>query len=218
MTTREFTIVRRRANLLDLITPKREGVQGYRFRGAPTFDGTFVDLFTANISAGYLDPAINRMVLSSYATSRDHIRCVFDPQTFNGVAAIVDIDQFWLTFTPIDFTGALGAESAPGLVLPDAVRFGTNRITIDGNAPSETSLATSLQIDLPSTMQDFRITNNEASGGNSLFVATSRGGGEQEILPTVIHDWLDGAVDTLYIRGSGGIVPMSASFNPYLPL
>lgn len=216
MTTREFQVVRRRANHVDIVTPRRAGVEGYRFRAAPTFDGTFVDLFTASISAGHLDPAIDRRVLNALSNSRDHVRCVFDPDTFNGVAAIVDAHQFWLTFTPIDFAGAPGAESAPGLILPDSVRIGSNRVTIDGNAPNGASLADSLQLDLPGKMQDFRITNND--GANSLFVATARGSGEHKVLPTATLDWFDGAADTIFVRGDGGAVPIAVSFNPYLPL
>ncbi len=218
MTTREFQVVRRRANHVDIVTPRRAGVKGYRFRAAPTFDGTFVDLFTANISAGYLDPAIDRRVLNALANSRDHVRCVFDPNTFNGVAAIVDDHQFWLTFTPIDFTGAPGTESAPGLILPDSVRIGSNRIVIGGSAPDEASLADSLQLNLPCRVQDFRISNNEASDGNSLFVSAAQGSGEHEVLPETTLDWFDGAVGTLFVRGGGGAVSISVSFNPYLPL
>lgn len=220
MTTREFTVVRRRANFLDIITPKRPGVQGYRLRAAPTFSGVFATILTADISSGFVDPAIDQRVLTPL-NNRDHIRIVFDPQTFNGVSAIVDVDQFWLTFTPVDFAGAPGTESAPGLVLPDSDRIGGTRVMIQGSAPNEASLADSMQIDLPAKMQDFRITNNEATGGNNLFVATSRAGGEQEIFPladSIAHEWAEGASDTLYVRGDGGSINMTATFTNYLPL
>ena len=222
MTIRNFQVPRRRSNLVDIITPKRAGVKGYRFRAAPTFSGTFATILTADISSGFLDPAVDRRVLTPLPNGQNHVRIVFDPDTFTGAAAIVDTDQFWLTFTPVDFSGVPGTESAPGLILPETERIGGHRITIQGNAPNEASLADSLQLDLPGKMQDFRIANNEASGGNSLFVATSRAGGEEEILPLADalnpRDWSEGATDTLYVRGGGGSINMTANFANYLPL
>lgn len=219
MTTREFQVVDRRANLLDIITPKRPDVQGYRFRAAPNFDGTFVTILTADISSGFLDPTVDRRVLTPLPAGRNHVRVVFDPQTFFGAAAIVDADHFWLTFTPVDFAGAPGTESNPGLILP-ADQYGVSgRIMIQGNAPNEASWADSLQLDLPLRMQDFRITNNEASGGNSLQVMYAEtGGGEQEVLPEAVHEWYEGAVGMLRVRGAGGTVNFTASFTNLLPL
>lgn len=217
MTTREFQVVHRRANLLDIITPKRPGVQGYRFRAAANFDGTFVTILTADISSGFLDPTVDRRLLTPFPAGRNHIRIVFDPQGFFGVAGIEDAAHFWLTFTPVDFAGAPGTESAPGLILPADQYGAESRITIQGNAPNGASLADSLQLDLPLRMQDFRITNND--GANSLFISASdTGGGEQEVRPTLVHKWSQGAVGTLHVRGGGAVVNFSASFTNYLPL
>lgn len=219
MTTREFQVVQRRANLLDIVTPKRPDVQGYRLRAAPNFDGTFATILTADISSGFLDPNVDRRVLTPLPAGRNHIRIVFDPQTFFGAAAIVDADHFWLTFTPVDFSGAPGTESAPGLILPADQYGASDRIIIRGNAPNAASSLGSLQLDLPLRMTDFAFENHEAGGGNSVFVSTSRGGGEQEVGAGLgTQQWFDGAVGTLFARGGGGIVNFSASFTNLLPL
>lgn len=217
MTTREFTLVRRRKNLIDLITPKRAGVKGYRLEAATNFDGAYTTLMTADISSGYLDSNVNSAVLHSI-NNPNHIRIVFDPNTFTGTASIVDTKHFWLRFVPVDFSGATGTASAGTLVITDSEHVGNTRVQIAGTAPSGASVANSLRLDLPFSAQDFYIKNEDAAGGQDLYVAFMPDGPEQQVSPQQTYKAFEGPVATLLVRGSGGAATFSASFASYLPL
>lgn len=217
MSTREFSVIRRRKNLVDILTPKRAGIAGYRFEAALNFDESYEAILTAPISSGYLDPAVNRAVLHS-VNNNDHIRVVFNPDSFVGVAGLSDTKHFWLRFVPVDTSGADGTVSASTLILTDAEHYGNSRIQIAGDAPQETGVADSLVLNLPHNSQDIYIKNEDASGGNDLYVAFIAGGAEQQIGPQQVFKAYDGPVETLLVRGSGGEATFSASFTNYLPL
>lgn len=216
MTTRPFSVVRRRTNLLDIITPKLVDTQGYRFRGALNFDAAFSDLFTADIGAGFLDANVDRRVLHAVPNGQTHVRSVFDPATFS--PTIEDDQHFWLRFQPIDFAGAAGAESQPILILPEEEHKGGGRIIITGDAPVGPDVTASLVIGLPRLSQDFHIHSNEAGGGNPMFVATIENGPERQIDPGETIDLLEGGIDTLLVRSTGAPVSFTADFTNYLPL
>lgn len=215
--SRDFNIIRRRTKIVDILTPKRAGIQGYRFQAATNFDASFTTLFTADISSGYLDPNINPAVLHPI-TQFDQIRVVFNPDTFTGAASIADSKNFWLRFVPVDFTGAAGTPGNPALVLIDNQHYGNNRVLISGQAAQGAAVANSQELDLPFTSQDLYIKNEEATGGRNLYLAILPGGAEQQIAPQETLTIFHGPVDALLVRGSGGTVQFSASFTNYLPL
>jgi hypothetical protein len=215
--SRDFNVIRRRPGIVDMLTPKRANVQGYRIQAALNFDGTFTTLFTAPISSGYLDPAVNPVVLHA-VNNNDNIRMVFNPNTFTGTAGIADAKDFWMRFVPVDFSGSAGTPGNPALVLTDAEHYGNSRVLISGTAPSGADVTASLQLDLPFTTQDLYIKNEEATGGHDLYLADLPGGPEQQISPQETLTMFHGPVDTLLVRGSGGTVKFSASFTNYLPL
>jgi hypothetical protein len=177
-TDRDFLVYRRRPHLVDILTPKRAGVQGYRLKAALNFDLAFVTILTADIGAGYLDPValragvINRLTLGS-APGNNHIRIVFDPDTFSGGPPTLDDNQhMWLQFFPVDFSGAEGTGGPLALVLPDDENKATGRVVIAGTAPSGATVANSLRLDMPMRMRDFYIKNNEASAAEATGILT----------------------------------------------
>lgn len=213
MMTREFSILRRRKNLVDIITPKRDNVKGYRFKASPNFDGTFTTIITADISSGYLDPHVNAMTLEARPGGLSHIRVVFDPATFNAVASILDANHFWLKFAPLDYAGVEGTNSAPTLVVTDDELRGAAQIIIAGTAPSAADSTNALLLNLPFKAQNIQIRSNEGSGGNSLFVATDLGKPEMKIVAQGADIFLKGgATPSLAVRGGGGTAAFSASF------
>jgi hypothetical protein len=168
MTTadRDFTVVRRRPHLVDITTPKRAGVQGYRLKAAANFDLTFQTILTADIGSGFLDPtalrsgSINRLTLGTMPGN--HVRITFDPSTFAGPhpAGLDDNQHIWLQFFPVDFAGVEGTGGARALVLPDDEMSAQGRVIIRGNAPSGASVANSMRLDLPYRMRNMTIRNN----------------------------------------------------------
>lgn len=217
MITRDFNVIRRRPHIVDVLTPKRVGVQGYRFEAATNFDAVFVPIITADISSGYLDPSVNSQLLHT-VPNFDNIRVVFNPDTFTGVAGISDANQFWLRFVPIDFAGVAGTPGNAALVITDYEHYGMTRVLIAGNAPAAPTVAGSLQLDLPFTSQDLYIKNEEAVGGSALYLASLPGGAEQQVSPQEVLSMYFGPLDSLIVRGAGGSVRFSASYTNYLPI
>jgi hypothetical protein len=214
---RDFTVIRRRPNYVDIITPKRAGVYGYRLQAATNFDASFTTILTASIGSGYLDPNINPSKINAI-NAMDQIRIIFDPNTFTGTASITDAKQFWLRFVPVDAAGSAGTPGAVGLIVTDGERIGNSRMQIAGTAPQGAAVANSLRIDLPCSAQDFYIKNENAAAGNALFVSTQALGPEIQVSGQETLKAYDGTISSLYVRGSGGTAAFSASFSNYLPL
>jgi hypothetical protein len=215
---RDFTVVRRRANLVDILTPKQVGIQGYRLKAALNFDVTMQTMITGDISTGFLDPAIDTRVLTT-VPSRDKVRMVFDPATFSGAPwNLVDTDHFWLQFFPVDFAGAEGAGGHRVLILPDDEMKAQGRVIIRGEAPIGAAVANSLHLDLPFRMRNLYIRNNDPTGGNFMAVATMPGGSERLIEAQEEAEFFEGAVETLMVRSDTGAVDFTASMTHFLPL
>jgi hypothetical protein len=218
-TTRPFNVVRRRPNILDLLIPKQTSVKGYRLQAATNFDATFTTILTADISSGYLDPAVDRNKLNAL-NNPNHIRVVFNPQTFFTPTGIEDSKQFWLKFVPVDYSGTPGTASSPCLILPESALRGDSRVLIGGTAPSGTTVGNSLQLLLPFRTQDLTIHNHEPI--TDLYVALDEGGAEVLLdagSSTLSQmQFADGAIDSFLVRGDSSTATFSASFTSYLPL
>jgi hypothetical protein len=211
---RLFSVVRRRKNLVDMIMPKQSGVVGYRVQGATNFDATFQTMFTAPISSGYVGEGINTAVLNSIPG--DYIRAVFDPDKFSALG-LADNQHMWLRFVPVDVAGTPGTPGAASLVLTaDDHAYG--RVTISGGAPNEVSVADSQELHLPLGMKNFVFLNQEAPGGNSLFLAFEPGGPEVEIVAGERYDAWEGQQAVILVRGDGGVVNFSANFTFAFPV
>jgi hypothetical protein len=213
---RDFSIFRRRPHLVDLLTPKRSGVKGYRLEAATNFDAVFTPILTADISSGYLDPNLNSAVLQAISNSRDEIRIAFDPTSFAALAGISDTQHFWLRFVPVDYAGVAGTAGPPTIVLTDAERYGHARVQIAGTAPNAATVAGSLELWLFRT-RDLYVKNEAAVGGSDLYVAVQRGGPERQVSPQTVLTYEEGPQDTVLVRGAGGTVVFSAAFVNYLP-
>lgn len=217
---RDFSVYRRRMHFVDILTPMRPGVQGYRLKAARNFDDTFHPIITADIGCGYLDPVINPQVIHT-APGNNHIRIIFDPDTFKAphAADLLDDEHMWLQFFPVDFAGAEGTGGARTLLIPDDEMKATGRVIITGDAPSATDVYSAMRLDLPFRMRNITIRNNEpTSGGNTLYVAMTEGGSEMDLAPQETWESFDGGVGLLMVRGSGGTANFTATMTHYLPL
>lgn len=213
----DFSVAYRAPHIVDLVMPKKVGVDGYRIKASSQFDGSpaFVTLFTASIGAGFLDPAVDRRKLSTMPGT-NHVRAVFDPDTYAAGhtidAGLVDAAQFWLVFEPVS-GGVAGTDSKPVLILTPTQYNGTERIAIQGTAPSAVSVAGSQVINLGRRMTGLTLMNNDAS--HSLFVAFNENGPEIEIpFSSPRHSTFGaGTVTTLAVRGGGATVSFTADFT-----
>ena len=212
---RPFTVVRRRLNILDLLIPKQENVQGYRLQAATNFDATFTTILTADISSGFLDPAVNAASLQAL-NNPNQIRVVFDPQSFFLPTGIEDTKQFWLKFVPVNFGGTPGPASGPCLILPESALRGDSRVVVQGTAPSGASVADALGLQLPFRTQDLEIRNHETV--TDLFLSLSEGGPEISLGGGETERFYDGPVGDFWVRGGGATAEFSASFTSYMPL
>ena len=210
---RDFTVIRRRAGVVDLITPKRPNVAGYRFQAIANWDGVFATIFTASIGCGYTDPSVDLTKLHS-VNNNNHVRCVFNPTTFG----LDDTNHFWMRFVPVSDAGVVGTAGPACLILPEDEFQAQVRVAIGGTAPSGAGVANSTILNLPFRMQDVVVRNNEAVGGRALMVALSPGGAERQVAPQETAEFREGTIGCLLVRGVAGTVAFSADFTHYLPL
>jgi hypothetical protein len=182
-------------------------IDEYRFKFALNFDQVFATFLTSP-NSGFLDDNVNRNTIDTQPTTGTDVRIVFDPSTY----AINDNRHFWLQFFPVT-NGIEGVGGAPTLVLPDGAHYGTGIVVIQGEAPN----GSTLQLDLPRRMEDFRVTNED--GVNNLLVGTEDGGPMTTILPLVgvQNIGYSGEQGSLYVEGVGGDVPFSATFTLAFP-
>jgi hypothetical protein len=203
---REFSIRRRRAGLVDMITPNRAGagIAGYTIEAATNFDAAYAAVITNR--TGYLDDTINQAVLDPMP-GQNH-RFVFNPTTFG----LTDTAQFWLRLKQLDSTGATVATSPGVLVIPESERHTRSRILIKGTAPNQASVATSLYLYLPFGCANLVIQNQETA--THLFLATTVGGGETDLTPDALPEFtcFDGVVEQILVRGGGATAVFSAHF------
>jgi hypothetical protein len=216
---RLFSVVRRRPNYVDVLTPFAYGATGYRLKSSTNFDGSFTPFLTVT-NVGYLDPSININTVDAQPlggftgqlSSGRNVRIVFNPATFS----LTDTSDIWLQFAQVvGSTETL--VGAPTLLLPDSSNHGVGIVTIHGQAPSGASTANSFQIDLPRLMEDFHIHNEDPS--NSLYVSTEAGGPETKVPPDTAEQFtsLRGTQGSLWVRGGGGAVEFSARFTLAYP-
>jgi len=205
---RIFSVIRRRPGIVDVLTPRVNGVEGYRFKAATNFDAVFGTIFTSP-KFGFMDTVgVDQRKIEAQPT-RDQVRMVFNPATY----ALTDTQHFWLKLFHVDGAGVETAVSAPTLVLPDDTQFlhrGIGHILIRGSAPSGATVASSLQLDLPRLLTDWRILNEESA--RDAYVAFEPGGPEFRLkqnstLPQYLT--FTGQSASILVRGDGGTATLS---------
>jgi hypothetical protein len=206
--TRIFSVIRRRPGIVDVLTPRVAGVEGYRFKASANFDGVFVTIFTAP-KFGFLDTTgVDQRVIEAQPTD-GQVRMVFNPTTY----ALTDGNQFWLELFHVDGAGVETQVSAPTLVLPDQTQFlsrGYGHIILHGDAPSAVTVAGSLQLDLPRILCDWRVLNEE--GATSAYIAFEPGGPEFTLLPnstTPQFSTFTARSASVWVRGGGAAATLS---------
>jgi hypothetical protein len=204
VSARLFSIIRRKPGLVDFVTPLVAGQEGYRLKTASNFDGSFTTILTTT-NTGYVDPTID--LRQQTVQTGNIVRMLINPTTFS----LTDTAPFWLQYVPV-VGGIEGTPSGLLLVLPPT--YGTSILAISGNAPNGANQAASLRLDFPRLVTDLHIHNEHASA--DLVVAFDASGPEIKIQApqkdpqfSSIH----GAHASIWVRGSGAVVPFSATFT-----
>lgn len=212
--SRQFSVIRRRPHLVDIVTPFVYGVDLYRLKTATNFDGAFAQFLDAT-NVGFLDDAVDRNTLEVHQTT-GMVRITFDPRTYG----LTDALPIWLELAH-DIGGIETVISPPTLLLPDSAHHGLGAVVIAGNAPNGADVGDSLQIDLPRLMSDIRITNHGAPGDPLLYVATEPGGAETAVAPAAdsgqVTLTLMGTESSLLVRGDSALVAFSAVCTASFP-
>lgn len=212
-TPRLFSVLRRKVGLIDLITPIRpqaEGVAQYRLKTDTSPTGAFATTVMTVPNTGKVDPAVQGA--QHVIQPGENVRMIFKPSNFS----LSDTDALWLKLVYVDASNAEMTSPAPSaatLVLPP-VSNGT-MFGFTATAPNQATMANSVQIDLPRTMSNFRITNNETT--NPLFLAFDPGGPEVKVPFGKDVSSLNGMASTIFARATGGTAEFSVSFTLSTP-
>ncbi len=209
---RQFSVIRRRPQVIDILTPFVYGTTEYRIKWAENFDDVFATLMAPG-AIGYVDPAIN-LLAQATTFNNNAVRIIFDPT--DAAWSITDPNKaFWLQLARYD--GAVETYvSPPTLLLPDTSNHGVGIVTIQGTAPIGATVADSLQLDLPHLMSDFQVRNE---GAVALRLATEPGGSEFELAVSAIPQYtiFNATQGSLLVRGVSAPTLFSATFTLAFP-
>jgi len=208
MTARLFSVPRRKAGMVDLITPIRSDVEGYRLKAASNFDGSFTTLLTAPVY-GYVDPEVAGSQHTSYGG--ENVRIIFKPSKYG----LSDTGALWLKLYfiigGVEQTTAPNAPSAATLLSPIG-GLPTTMQGIQGATTVQSSVANSQQIDFPRLVENVHIRN--LSTGADLFVAFDAEGPEVQVKPqTQDLQGFMGTVSSIWVRSTSASAPFSMTFT-----
>jgi hypothetical protein len=200
MTTRNFSILRRRAGLVDLVTPLKlvtPSVKSYRLKTDTTPSGAFATTVMTVSRTGFVDKDVAGA--HNVIQPGENVRMIFKPSNFG----LSDTAPFWLKLVYIDEADAemvTPAPSAPTLI--GSPNEGYPQVAFTASAP-----LSALRIDLPRTLENVKLRNLEAA--NTLMVAFQEGGGEATIPFGTENVGVQGGVSSIWVRGVGGAVSFS---------
>ena len=213
MSGRLFSILRRKPGFIHFTTPLLDstttGVVKYRLYTAsePGFTSPTAVVTVTNL--GLVDPSVAGP--QNPIQPGKNVQILMKPSNYG----LPDSAFFWLKLVYVNSSDAdmsTPSPSAATLVLPPYV--GNEQAGFNGTAPSGTTIADSLRIDLPRQMSNFRIRN--VSTSVALYVAFQEGGPEI-IVPGQASSQesigFDGIVSSIWVRGSGATAVFSAQFT-----
>lgn len=213
MSGRLFSIIRRKPGFIHFVTPLLDsiatGVVKYRLKTDTDPGGSFGTTVVTVGNTGLVDPAVAGP--QNPIQPGNNVQILMKPSNYG----LPDSAFFWLKLVYINAAAAEMTNPAPSaatLVLPPFV--GNEQAGFNATAPSETSIADSLRIDLPRQMSNFRVRN--LSTTIPLYVAFQEGGPEV-VVPGQASSQesigFEGIVSSLWVRGSGGTAAFSTQFT-----
>lgn len=204
MTARLFSILRRKAGLVDLITPFQgpsTGVVQYRLKTDTNPFGSFSTTVMTVPRTGFIDKDVAGA--HNVIQPGDNVRIIFKPSNFG----LSDTAAFYLKLVFIDGANAemvTPAPSAGTLVLPPFT--GPVQSGFTATAPASVT-----QVDLPRAMENVRVLNLESSNG--LAVSFQDGGPEITVPAGKELSGFYGTASSIWAHGVGGTAQFSISFT-----
>lgn len=208
--SRSLSLYRRRANLIDLTIPVRDGVKSYEFYSATNFDGTYTKFDTIPAS-GKASKSMSDLAIDGSSKFRGFTRFLFNPDDYT----LDDKKPIWVSIKQITTGGTTGSAEAGQLILPYSST--PNRpVILSGTAPHGATITSSLEIQLPHQCQSASIKCNDA--GVSLYVAFEPGGTEYKVLSSVdalgyefriVYE----SITQLFVRGDTAVAGFDAVFS-----
>ena len=211
MSGRLFSILRRKPGFIHFVTPILDSSTGVaKYRLYTDTDPTFPSpTAVVTVSAGGLvDPAVAGQ---TPIIAGNNVSILIKPSNYG----LPDVAFFWLKLVYVDSGDSdmvSPVPSAPTLVLPPFT--GDEQSGFIATAPSESTIADSLRIDLPRQMSNFRIKNLD--GSHDLCVAFQEGGPEITVpgqASSQESTGFDGNVSSIWVRGSGASAAFSCQFT-----
>lgn len=213
MSGRLFSILRRKPGFIHFVTPLLDpiatGVVKYRLKTDTNPGGTFTTVVATVTNLGLVDPAVAGP--QNPIQPGKNVQILMKPSNYG----LPDSAFFWLKLVYVDAGGSEMTNPAPGaatLVLPPFV--GNEQSGFSATAPTGTTIADSLRIDLPRQMSNFRLKNLSAT--IPLFVAFQEGGPEITVPGQASSQesiGFEGIVSSIWVRGSGGTAAFTTQFT-----
>jgi hypothetical protein len=224
MTTRLFSILRRKPGLIDFVTqirPESDGVFKYRLKTDTDPGGAFSTTVIESRVGGFVDPSVAGP--QNVIQPGNNVRIVFNPFNYSLTDSF-----FWLKLVYVNASNVemvTPAPSAATLVLPPYV--GNEQSGFSAMAPNGSDISQSLQIDLPRQMDNIRVRNLGAptgggfSGGSFdsvsatpvLYVSFQEFGPEVAVLPGVETVGFSGIASSIWVRADGAQSGFTVQFR-----
>jgi hypothetical protein len=179
------SILRRSANSVELLLDKRASAQSIRVETSPD-----LATWTQRVDLPSKESPVNG--LGSAESFRGKVYYNFQPDDYSLNY------PFFMRFRPV--TGGTPGDPGAAYIAHHPLKGGNQFYILTGTAPTGAALANSQQLQLP-VSTEMHISNGAAS--NPLVIAFAEDGPEKTLAPGADLN-VEGRVDTLYVRGSGG--------------
>lgn len=204
---RSLSLVRRRANLVDITIAARANVASYKFYAMSNYDGTPTLFDTVPIYGKRSATVVD----SSYGEQFKNLtRFLFNPADYS----LTDTSPIWLQIKQVATDGTVETDfEAAQLILPYSSQ--PNRpVVLKGSAPSGTSITDSLELQLPGQCNNLVL---QVDGATDMQIAFEPGGPEQRV-PALSTEFTNfetvyPAFTQLFVRGDGGASSFSATMR-----
>jgi len=212
-------LVRRALGIMDLAIRNRPGVIGYRLSAANDLDTAFsapTNFLTVRSSDVFSSPTVQRN--RAYRNDGSNLgltRLWLDINDYANATIPGDTDILYLRVAEQTAAGFL--PNGPILVIPppDFFKTGRRSLVLVGTAPNLASRGNNLppenglRVYLPKFAEELRIYNENASGGDDLYLSLGIGLVEMRVPAETSRGYAESGANEILLRGSGGAVPFT---------